>query len=97
MEDRRISHGLSLMRKIKYKVAPVYLVERITLHENLHTYNTRNRNNIVIDRSNTMLRQKSFFPYFSKLYNEITRDPKYLNISLKTFQKQVKKYLKNKS
>ena len=96
MQDRRICHGLTLMRKIKYKIAPVYLVERITLHENIHSYNTRNRNNIVVDRSKTTLRQKSFFPYFSKLYNEITRDPKYLNISLSTFQKHVKQYLKNK-
>ena len=96
MEDRRLLHGLTLMRKIKNKVAPSYLVERITLHENLHSYNTRNRNNIVISRSNTTLRQKSFFPFFSKLYNEVTRDPKYLNISLKTFQMHVKNYLKNK-
>ena len=42
MQDRRICHGLTLMRKIKYKIAPVYLVERITLHENIHSYNTRN-------------------------------------------------------
>ena len=97
MEDRRICHGLTLMKKIKNKVAPAYLIERITLHENLHRYNTRNRNNIVIDRSNTTLRQKSFFPFFSKLYNEITRDPKYCNISLATFQSYVKTYLKNKN
>ena len=97
MEDRRIFHGLSLMRKIKNKVAPMYLVDKITLHENLHNYNTRHRNSIVIERSNTSLRQKSFFPYFSKLYNEITRDPKFLNTSFKTFQNNVKKHLKNKN
>ena len=97
MEDRRIFHGLTLMRKIKNKVAPVYLTDRITLHENIHTYNTRNRNNIVIDKSKTTLRQKSFFPFFSKLYNEITRDSKYLNISIKTFQIHLKKDLKTKS
>ena len=96
MENRRILHGLTLMWKIKNKVAPSYLVERITLHENVHRYNTRNRHNIVLDRSNTTLRQKSFFPFFSKLYNEVTSDTKYLNISLKTFQTYVKKYLKNK-
>ena len=97
MENRRISHGLTLMKKIKLKLAPSYLVERITLHENLHNYNTRNRNSIVIGRSNTTLRQKSFFPFFSKLYNEITKQPKFCNISLKTFQIQVKKYLKDKA
>ena len=96
MENRRILHGLTLMWKIKNKVSPSYLVQRITLHENVHRYNTRNRHNIVLDRSNTTLRQKSFFPFFSKLYNEVTSDTKYLNISLKTFQTYVKKYLKNK-
>ena len=95
MENRRVSHGLTLMRKIKLKLVPSYLVERITLHENLHNYNTRNRNSIVIGRSNTTLRQKSFFPFFSKLYNEITKQPKFCNISLQTFKIQVKKYLKN--
>ena len=96
MEDRRLFHGLTLMRKIKNKIAPAYLVERITLHENIHNYNTRNRNHIAINKSNTSLRQKSFFPFFSKLYNEISRDPKYQNKSLTTFQKYVKQYLKNK-
>ena len=96
MEDRRILHGLTLMRKIKNKVAPSYLIDRITLHENLHSYNTRNRNNIVINKSNTALRQKSFFPFFSKLYNEITKNHKYRNVSIKTFQLHIKKYLKSK-
>ena len=95
MENRRILHGLTLMRKIKNNLAPSYLVERIQLHENIHSYNTRNKNNIVIDKSNTALRQKSFFPFFSKLYNEITKDPKYCNKSLSTFQTYVKKHLKS--
>ena len=94
MEDRRILHGLTMMRKIKNRLAPSYLSDRITLHENLHSYNTRNRNNIVINKNNTTLRQKSFFPFFAKLYNDITKDPKYLNKSLKTFQLYIKKTFK---
>ena len=97
MENRRILHGLTIMRKIKNNLAPSYLVERIRLHENVHSYNTRNKNNIVIDKSNTALRQKSFFPFFSKLYNEITKNPKYCNKSLSTFQTYVKKHLKSQA
>ena len=52
MENRRML-CLTLMRKIKNNLAPSYLVERIRLHENIHSYNTRNKNNIVIDKSNT--------------------------------------------
>ena len=96
MEDRRTLHGLTLMRKIKDKIAPVYLIERITLHENLHCYKTRHRNSIAIDKSKGALRQKSFFLFFSKLYNEITKNPKFLNKSLKTFQLHIKNHLKSK-
>ena len=93
MEDRRLSHGLTLMRKIKLKIAPTYLIERIMVHADIHKYNTRNKNNIVIDKCKTTMRQKSFFPVFSKLYNEITMDPKYKNVSMITFRKYIKDHL----
>ena len=93
MEDRRLSHGLTLMRKIKLKIAPTYLIERIMVHADIHNYNTRNKNNIVIDKCKTTMRQKSFFPVFSKLYNEITMDPKYKNVSMITFRKYIKDHL----
>ena len=95
MHERRLLHGLSLMHKINLKVAPVYLVDRIIRHEDLHSYNTRHRRNIVSERCNTAMRKNSFFPFFSKLYNEITSIPKFRNISVITFKKHVKEYLKN--
>ena len=69
-------HGLSLMHRTNLKIAPSYLLNRITRHEDLPNYNTRHRRNIVSDRCNTAMRHNSFFPFFSKLYNEITSMPK---------------------
>ena len=96
MYERRLLHGLSLMNRINLKMAPSYLLDRITRHEDLHNYNTRNRRNIVADRCNTAMRHNSFFPFFSKLYNEITSIPQFKNISVITFKKHAKEYLINK-
>ena len=96
MHERRLLHGLSLMHRINLKIAPVYLIDRSKRHEDLHSYNTRHKRNIVSVKCNTSMRQNSFFPFFSKLYNEITASPKFHNISVLTFKKHVKEYLKNK-
>ena len=95
MHERRLLHGLSLMHRINLKIVPVYLIDRITLNADLHSYNTRHRSNIVSERCNTAMRKNSFFPFFSKLYNEIASTPKFRNASVITFKKHVKEYLKN--
>ena len=95
MHERRLLHGLTLMHKINLKIAPVYLVDRITRHADLHSYNTRNKKNIVSEKCNTSMRQNSFFPVFSKLYNKLTAIPKFKDISVATFKKHVNEYLKN--
>ena len=95
MHERRILHGLSLMHRINLKLAPSYLVDRITRHEDLHTYNTRHRHSIVNERCNTAMRQNSFFPFFSKLYNEVNRTLRLQNVSVTTFKKRLKEYLKS--
>lgn len=95
MHERRLLHGLSLMHRVNLKLAPSYLIDRIVRHEDIHTYNTRHRRNIVSERCNTATRKNSFFPFFSKLYNEIMLTPKFRNTSIITFKKHVKEYLKN--
>ena len=96
MHERRVLHGLSLMHRINKKLVPQYLIERITRNEDLHTYNTRHRKNIVSVKCNTVLRKNSFFPFFSKLYNEITTKLHLNNsTSLGTFKKHVKQLLKS--
>ena len=95
MHERRLLHGLSLMHRINLKIAPSYLSDRIVRNEDLHSYNTRNRRNIVAVRCNTSMRKDSFFPFFSKLYNEITATDNFRDISILTFKKRVKQHLMN--
>ena len=95
MHERRLLHGLSLMHKINRKIAPVYLIDRIVRNEDIHSYNTRHRSNIVSVRCNTAMRKNSFFPFFSKMYNEITSTAKLRDASVITFKKHVKEFLKN--
>ena len=95
MHERRLLHGLSLMHRINLKITPSYLSDRIVRNEDLHAYNTRNRTNIVSERCNTAMRKDSFFPFFSKLYNEITSTANFRDISIFTFKKRVKEHLKN--
>ena len=96
MHERRVLHGLSLMYRIKKKLVLQYLIECITRNEDLHSYNIRHRNNIVSEKCKTVLRKISFFPFFSKLYNEITTKL-HLNTttSFDTFEKHLKQLLKN--
>ena len=94
MNERRLLHGLTLMHKINKKLAPTYLIDRIKHNADFHSYNTRNRRNITTERCNTTTRKNSFFPYFSKLYNEVTSTNHMPNLSIVTFKKHVKDYLK---
>ena len=71
MENRRKLHSLILMHKINIGDAPEYRSERIIRHSNFHNYNTRGRENIVVQRVNTTMRSNTFFVSISKLYNEI--------------------------
>ena len=95
MNERRLLHGLSLMHRINLKIAPPYLSDRIVCNSDVHNYNTRHRHNIVSERVNTSMRKNSFFPYFSKLYNEVNAIENIRNVSITTFKKHVKAYLKN--
>ena len=96
MENRRKIHSLTLMHKISLGLAPEYLSEKIVRHSDLHTYNTRARENIAVPRINSTLRSNTFFISIPKLYNNILP---ILNlnqesrISVNTFREKCKKYL----
>ena len=96
MENRRKLHGLILMHKIALGKAPEYLKTRIARHSDLHSYNTRARENIAVQRTNSTLRSNTFFISMSKLYNSVKST---LNIeteiSINNFREKCKKYLIN--
>ena len=71
MENRRKIHSLTLMHKISLGLAPEYLSEKIVRHSDLHTYNTRARDNIAVQRINSTLRSNTFFISTPKQYNNI--------------------------
>ena len=93
MNERRSLHGLTLIHKINIGQAPTYLCQRIIHHNEIHNYNTRNRQNIINERTWTVKRQMSFFPKFIKLYNEISKEFNVKDISVTTFKKKSKNYL----
>ena len=93
MEERRSVHGLTTMHKIVTKISPDYLVSKIKFHNNLHNYNTRNKNNIVVGASRTAAYDKSYFPTFARLYNNISNAGYNMNVTVNTFRKQAKAFI----
>ena len=93
MEERRTVHGLTTMHKIVKKIAPSYLSSKLKFHNNLHNYNTRNKNNIVISVCKTAMCNKSYFPTFSKLYNTVADSKNNTDVSVDTFRKYAKKFV----
>ena len=84
------------MHKIALGYAPEYLQEKIVRHSDLHDFNTRHRDNIVVPKVKSVKRTNTFFISISKLYNEIlpiiNENPQ-LKISVETFKKKCKLYL----
>ena len=93
MEERRSVHGLTTMHKIVTKISPDYLVSKIKFHNNLHNYNTRNKNKIVVGASRTTTYDRSFFPTFSRLYNSISNTGCNMNVTVNTFRKHAKSFI----
>jgi hypothetical protein len=96
MEERRTVHGLTMMHKIVNNNALTYLTSKIRYHNNLHNYNTRNRNNIVIGISRTATYDHSFFPTFSRLYNDLNTVKNSSTSSVETIKKLAKKFVIDK-
>ena len=97
MENRRILHSLTIMNKIINKRAPLYLSNKIKYNSNIHAYNTRGSDNLVIGRSKNNYGFNSFFNKIAKLYNSVLPKIKINNNTTDvTFKKKCRIYLLNK-
>ena len=96
MQDRSLLHSLTLMFKITKNVAPNYLTNRITYHNNLHNYNTRHRNDIAAPFARSTIRSLSFFVYIAKKFNEISGSINFSGSSINIFKTKCIDYLRNK-
>ena len=98
MENRRTLHSLVLMHKISLGLAPEYLSEKIVRHADLHTYHTRNRQNIAVQRVNSTIRSNTFFVSTSKNYNDtlpVLNENTNSRISVNAFRRKCKLHLIN--
>ena len=93
MEERRTVHGLTMMHKIVNNVAPTYLTNKIRYHNNIHSYNTRNKNKIAVGISRTASYDRSFFPTFSRLYNDLNSVKNCSTSSITTIKKHAKQFV----
>ena len=93
MQGRRLLHSLTMMFRIKNELAPSYLCNRITRHGDIHSHNTRNRNNIRAPFARTNMRAMSFFVCISNRFNELSNYIQTSNITLITFKNNCKKHL----
>ena len=74
------------MYKIDKGLAPQYLIDLIPRNLNTHNYNTRNFRNC---RCNLVIKQNSFFPKMTTLYNGLPTSLK-TSLTLASFKKQCK-------
>ena len=98
IEQRREVHSLTQMHKLKKKVGPDYLLEKLICHEDIHHYNTLRKSDFVVSKSRTVSNQNTFFSKVVKSYNNITKlknDKNQLifstNDSISTFKRKIKR------
>ena len=94
--QNRSVHGLTMMHKIVNNIAPTYLTSKIRYHNNLHNYNTRNKNKIVVGISRTATYDHSFFPTFSRLYNDLNAIKNSSEFSVSTIKNHARLFVINK-
>ena len=82
-----------MMHKIVNNVAPTYLTNKIRYHNNIHSYNTRNKNKIVMGISRTASYDRSFFPTFSRLYNDLNSVKNCFTSSITAIKKHAKQFV----
>ena len=91
MRSRCMTHNLTLMFKIKKKIAPGYLCDRVLTHE-LHKHQTRHKHTINPPYAKSTIRSMSFFINISKKFNLLSAFIDCQNISVSTFKKRCSKY-----
>ena len=82
MSNRRLLHGLTLMFKIMNNIAPKYLCDRIVRNKDIHSYDTRRKNEIRPPFAKTKMRSNSFFIHMCSNYNDISNTLDLSTISL---------------
>ena len=87
------------MHKLKKKVGPDYLLEKLICHEDIHHYNTSKKSDFVVSKSRTVSNQNTFFSKVVKSYNNVTKlknDKNQLifstNESVSTFKRKIKRH-----
>ena len=94
MDQRRIMHSATLMHKIVKGLAPSYLSDRIQHNSDVHNYNTRNRQALVLNKNKSAKKSNAFFGTIPKQYNSfLTNNPNNSNVSINTFQNNFKKHI----
>ena len=58
VEQRRLSHSLTQMHKLRKNIGPDYLLEKLVQRNEIHEYGTRRNSDLVISKSHTGLHQK---------------------------------------
>lgn len=75
--EKRINYNICIfVHKIVKGIMPKYLTNEVKLIANLHSYNTRQRENIAINRCKTSAGQKSITYKGFNMYNELPKNVK---------------------
>ena len=100
IEQRRKLHSLTQMHKLRKKIGPEYLLEKLKCHKDIHNYETRHNSDFVISKASTKKSQNKFLNKCVKAYNGILKEKNSENKlifsekdSINTFKKKVKKHM----
>ena len=71
MNQRRNMHTLTQIHKLKKGIGPKYLLCKLNSRSEIHDYNTRHKNDLVIPQSKKGYNKNKFFNKCLKEYNDI--------------------------
>ena len=78
--------------KIKNGLTPKYLTDKLSTHQDIHSYLTRNRNNFYVPRKNKTCSEKAVYHNGLIQFNALPADLKDQS-NLKLFKRNLKEYL----
>lgn len=91
LDQLRNMHTLTLVHKVLQSGKPTYLYKKLFRFEGVSTYNTRNKNTLVIPKHSTAMFKRCFTYNACKLYNSLPVN--FQNYSLINFKKKLKSFL----